>query len=86
MERPIAGRIPNNKNNNAEEPFMSRERAPTLDDFIAGVTKRNPGQTEFIQAVTEVAEDVLPFVEKHPKYNELQLLERDSDYLRGRLR
>lgn len=55
---------------------MSRERTPTLDEFVSGVAKRNPGQPEFIQAVVEVAADVLPFIEENPHYNELQILER----------
>lgn len=58
---------------------MSREKVPSLDEFIAGVEKRNPGQPEFLQAVKEVAADVLPYIEQHPHYNELQLLERISE-------
>lgn len=58
---------------------MARDRVPELDEFVAGVDKRNPGQPEFIQAVKEVASDVLPFVKQHPRYNELQLLERLSE-------
>ncbi len=58
---------------------MSRENVPTLPEFIAGVEKRNPGQPEFIQAVAEVAADVLPYIEKHPHYNDLQLLERIAE-------
>jgi glutamate dehydrogenase (NADP+) len=33
-----------------------------LERFIAGVTKRNPGQPEFVQAVQEVAEDIFDFI------------------------
>ena len=58
---------------------MSREKVPTLKEFMSGVKKRNPGQPEFIQAVIEVAADVLPFIEQHPHYNELQLLERMAE-------
>lgn len=58
---------------------MSREKVPTLPEFIAGVEKRNPGQPEFIQAVAEVAANVLPYIEKHPHYNDLQLLERIAE-------
>ncbi len=58
---------------------MSREKVPTLPEFIAGVEKRNPGQPEFIQAVKEVAADVLPYIEQHPHYNSLQLLERMTE-------
>lgn len=58
---------------------MSRDRVPTLDEFVFGVEKRNPGQPEFIQAVAEVAADVLPFVAQNPRYNDLQILERLSE-------
>ena len=58
---------------------MSREQVPTHDEFMSGVEKRNPGQPEFIQAVYEVAADVLPFIKEHPHYNELQLLERMAE-------
>ncbi len=58
---------------------MSRENVPTFPEFIAGVEKRNPGQPEFIQAVAEVAADVLPYIEKHPHYNDLQMLERIAE-------
>ena len=58
---------------------MSREKVPSLSEFVAGVEKRNPGQPEFLQAVEEVATDILPYIEKHPHYNDLQLLERISE-------
>lgn len=58
---------------------MSREKVPSLSEFVAGVEKRNPGQPEFLQAVKEVAADVLPYIEQNPHYNELQLLERMSE-------
>lgn len=44
--------------------------------FIEYVTHRNPGQTEFLQAVTEVIESLWPFIEQNPKYAEQGLLER----------
>ena len=55
---------------------MSREQVPTLAEFVSGVEKRNPGQPEFVQAVTEVAADVLGYLEGHPRYHDLQILER----------
>jgi len=58
---------------------MSREKVPSLEEFVAGVTKRNPGQPEYLQAVKEVAADVLPFIEQNPHFNDLQLLERMSE-------
>ena len=58
---------------------MARDKVPSLNEFVAGVEKRNPGQPEFLQAVKEVAADVLPFIVQNPYYNELQLLERISE-------
>ena len=58
---------------------MSRETVPTLDEFVDGVDKRNPGQPEFIQAVKEVAASVLDYIKDHPKYHEHQILERMAE-------
>ena len=48
----------------------------TSHDFISAVTKRNPDQPEFIQAVTEVIESVWPFLKANPRFTELSLLDR----------
>ncbi|TNE52933.1 MAG: NADP-specific glutamate dehydrogenase [Bacteroidetes bacterium] len=47
-----------------------------LKKFMSGLKKRNPGQAEFQQAVQEVAESVLPFINEHPEYKKAQILER----------
>ncbi len=47
-----------------------------INAFIESVKVRNGNEPEFIQAVTEVAEAVIPFIEKNPKYNNAMLLER----------
>ena len=47
-----------------------------LDQFLQDVAARNPGQPEFLQAVTEVMESLWPFIEKNPKYADNALLER----------
>lgn len=44
--------------------------------FLEYVAGRNPGQPEFLQAVTEVMESLWPFIESHPKYAEHSLLDR----------
>lgn len=44
--------------------------------FLQYVAGRNPGQPEFLQAVTEVIESLWPFIVKHPKYAEHGLLDR----------
>ena len=50
-----------------------------LDDFMAGVEKRNPGQPEFIQAVREVAEDIFEFIADKVEYHEAQILRRIAE-------
>ena len=47
-----------------------------INAFIESVRVRNGNEPEFIQAVTEVAEAVIPFIENNPKYNNAMLLER----------
>ena len=48
----------------------------SVGQFLDEVAQRNPGQPEFLQAVTEVMESLWPFIEKNPKYAEHALLER----------
>ena len=50
-----------------------------LEQFMAGVTKRNPGQTEFIQAVHEVAQDIFEFMADKVEYHEAQILRRIAE-------
>ncbi|MGX5201568.1 NADP-specific glutamate dehydrogenase [Aliikangiella sp. IMCC44632] len=47
-----------------------------LDTFMQEVKDRNPGEVEFHQAVQEVAEDIIPFVNEHPRYNQAAILKR----------
>ena len=37
-----------------------------LEHFMAGLVKRNPGEPECHQAVREVAETIIPYMEDHP--------------------
>lgn len=48
----------------------------SIGAFLEAVSKRNPNEPEFLQAVREVAETVIPFIEKTPKYKGKMLLER----------
>ena len=50
-----------------------------LEQFMAGVERRNPGETEFIQAVREVAEDIYDFMEDKVHYHEAQILRRIAE-------
>jgi glutamate dehydrogenase (NADP+) len=45
--------------------------------FIKYVEDRNPNEPEFLQAVTEVTEDLIPYInERHPTWSDLKILER----------
>jgi glutamate dehydrogenase (NADP+) len=48
----------------------------SCEEFLKYVESRNPGQPQFMQAVTEVIESLWPFVQKNPKYADASLLER----------
>jgi len=47
-----------------------------VDDVMATVIARNPGEEEFHQAVREVVESVVPVIEKHPEFARARLTER----------
>ncbi|MFH6983805.1 NADP-specific glutamate dehydrogenase [Marinoscillum luteum] len=46
-----------------------------VDEFIQRISQRNPHEKEFIQAVKEVAETIVPFIEDNPKYKQTNVLE-----------
>jgi glutamate dehydrogenase (NADP+) len=50
-----------------------------LKRFIKGVKKRNPGEHEFHQAVSEVAETIFPYIADKPIYHKMQILERMAE-------
>lgn len=47
-----------------------------IEEFMAGLMAKNPGEPEFHQAVREVVESIMPFIEKNPKYEDAKILER----------
>jgi glutamate dehydrogenase (NADP+) len=49
---------------------------PKVKQFMDKVVAKNPSEKEFHQAVMEVVESVLPFIEEHPKYKDAKILER----------
>ena len=51
----------------------------TMDDFMAGLVKRNPGETEFHQAVAEVAHSILPFIRENPQYQQASIIRRITE-------
>lgn len=54
------------------EPSIQKK----IDSFMQRVIAKNPGEKEFHQAVLEVAETVIPFIEQHPQYEKSKILER----------
>jgi glutamate dehydrogenase/leucine dehydrogenase len=47
-----------------------------VNEFMAKVIAKNPGEVEFHQAVKEVVESLMPFIEENPKYKSFKVLER----------
>ncbi|MGB1272508.1 MAG: Glu/Leu/Phe/Val dehydrogenase dimerization domain-containing protein, partial [Endozoicomonas sp.] len=50
-----------------------------LDDFMNGLIRRSPNEPEFHQAVREVAESVIPYINNHPDYIQARILERMTE-------
>lgn len=50
-----------------------------IESFIDLIKSKNPNEPEFIQAVSEVAEAVIPFIENNPQYASDKLLERMAE-------
>jgi glutamate dehydrogenase (NADP+) len=48
----------------------------SLETFLSHVAERNPGQVEYLQAVTEVMESLWSWIALHPQYAEHGLLDR----------
>jgi len=55
---------------------MSQQHQAQIDAFMSKVRAMNPNEPEFLQAVHEVAEAIIPFMENHPKYKDAKILER----------
>ena len=50
--------------------------AKNVEVFMEKVKAKNPGQPEFLQAVEEVVESLMPILDKNPKYEAAKILER----------
>lgn len=46
------------------------------NEFLEKIQAKNPHENEFIQAVAEVSENILPYIEQNPKYKKFKILER----------
>jgi glutamate dehydrogenase (NADP+) len=59
--------------------MSNTENSSDLVAFMAGLSRRNPGEIEFLQAVEEVAATILPYIADKPKYQKACVLERMSE-------
>lgn len=50
-----------------------------VQQFMAMIKAKNPGENEFHQAVQEVSESLIPFIEENPRYKHSKILERISE-------
>ena len=55
---------------------MNTDHHNAIKAFMDQVAERNPNEPEFLQAVEEVAETIVPFMEAHHKYKDARILER----------
>ena len=59
--------------------MTSTKRSSFGEEFMNNLKNRNPGEIEFHQAVHEVTESLLNFIEDNPKYKNAKILERMSE-------
>ncbi|MEA3497208.1 MAG: NADP-specific glutamate dehydrogenase [Bacteroidota bacterium] len=50
-----------------------------VKEFMAKIEAKNAGEVEFHQAVLEVAESLIPFIEENPKYKSTKVLDRIAE-------
>ena len=55
---------------------MSNHFHSEIEAFMERVSSKNSHEPEFLQAVQEVAEAVIPFIEANPKYKKARILDR----------
>jgi glutamate dehydrogenase (NADP+) len=58
---------------------MNINHRQAIQEFMDWAQGRNIAQPEFIQAVSEVAHAVIPFIEDHPEYKNARILERMTE-------
>ncbi len=58
---------------------MTNKHRQAVQNFLEWAQNRNIAQPEFMQAVSEVANAVIPFIEEHPEYKQARILERMTE-------
>ncbi len=64
---------------NQKKNSMDNLLVQKVDDFMAKIIAKNPAEEEFHQAVKEVVESIIPFLEENPKYSDAKILERIAE-------
>ena len=65
---------------NLEKELTVREQTTTeFISFMQKMRKRNPHEVEFLQAVQDVSESLIPYIETHTKYKTHKILERIAE-------
>jgi glutamate dehydrogenase (NADP+) len=57
-------------------PPAMKQPGEYIKDVLNIARAKNPAETEFLQAVTEVLETLGPVIQKHPEYQKAKILER----------
>ncbi len=52
---------------------------PRVEQFMARIKAKNPSEPEFHQAVHEVAETLIPYIDERPRYKAAKILERIAE-------
>ena len=60
-------------------PNMNEQAKQFVEDFMTRLIARNPGETEFHQAVREVAESLAPHIVASPVLQRMKILERIAE-------
>jgi glutamate dehydrogenase (NADP+) len=58
---------------------MAQMYEQQVNEFMAKIIAKNPGEDAFHQAVREVAESLIPYIEENPKYKVAKILERIAE-------
>ena len=55
---------------------FTQNNMTTLEGFLSYAKQRNPNESEYLQAIKEVAQSIIPFLSENPQYDNIALLER----------
>ena len=71
--------IPGQNDSSTKDSTTPLNSNSAIEAFLQDIAKRNPNEPEFLQAVHEVAQDVLPFIANKSIYQDMRILERIAE-------